>query len=1082
MSAVTERNSPHARFFGALTPDLSRQMLALPEVLERHSDWFVLFTARKSVCVADALAQLGYWSARGDFSSNRALDGDCAAIRGRKVLIVEDIAASCRTLKSTLDRVRAAGGADVRCFALSMEGPREDWEELLDTSFESPYLQSDIHQSLRHTRSLIDALWVLPRTYNIDWPTRRFAMKLVHTDLLDAGWRLVSPAAGDQLKSIVLEPGPQLMAALREALPGWMVDVLVLTYLAKVRIYPLPEPQREGTRTFVVPVVALGAMSTEEIASRVRVLDDVLGSTLAVTLSPSEQYRALQYLFGELLLHVLLASARLPTPKPDPIELRYLFLPPACDCVAHARDAIGRYAGGALRRIGAPRRRTVQLVGWEQLEGIENERHEAEIFLSDLFLTSYVDTREYALRDKLHSPGTPQERREIVSQLVSLDRGVDGASFTAGELSERLKRDCSSYQKRTDARRLVSTFLDTAIDTGRVVPDIHPGPQVSRRFRAGEIISYDRDTQAQVERMLHSFVERREALEESLGQAHSRATRGHERRMSIDLTQKLIVGYITYLLGQQKLADHRDSGFSVEDEQRVQRRSHLRGAVLDEVSSDFVAHGRVPESISRLVTNGVLEKAEKGYELPVTPVLDEPQEETLLDSSAYGQVLADAMSVRDEAGTRIVDDHTLARLVSLQSPVDQALALGGDLTFAFDNEQLYIRWRDLRQLFDSKAFKAINQGLTKGWWIKEKRGREVVEAVRERLVTSEPLARGATATVLRTLTPREGGASHTQLIRRLTAWFVDAHCLMTLHELRISPPQRRATIIQERITGNRAFQGLGGLRSDRPRARGELHRRLADPDDRVQHETGADLAASINRLATDVARELDDAAHELRVECYELHRQGLIGRPQDSLITRCLLVRSHGSELAALRAVGGRINELELEGERLPGGYDVMVVLEDSFDLASAEPHIAAALREANSSALLIEAMSGRFCSWLDPAGDTVIRSRGFVDLIELSEGKGAARELLFMAPTRSETNLCHEARARRRDACQQELLGEEWEVSVLGLEHQPQQLALGETPPAQRARDSAWDRGDGGAESEVLRRMSSTDPPSTAS
>src|SRR4051794_10426267 len=105
LSAGDVLQAPHERFLGALTPELRRQVLALPRVLDAHRDYFVVFSARKALCVADALYRLRYWVplASSDFCSTRALDGALAPFRDRDVLIVDDIAASGRTIKTASD-------------------------------------------------------------------------------------------------------------------------------------------------------------------------------------------------------------------------------------------------------------------------------------------------------------------------------------------------------------------------------------------------------------------------------------------------------------------------------------------------------------------------------------------------------------------------------------------------------------------------------------------------------------------------------------------------------------------------------------------------------------------------------------------------------------------------------------------------------------------------------------------------------------------------------------------------------------------------------------------------------------------
>jgi hypothetical protein len=999
----------HERFLRALTPEMARQVLALPALLDQHGDSLVVFTARKSVLLADVLRRLGYWRPQGDFTSNRALDGNLSLLDGRDVLIVEDLAASCRTLLSTIETVRAAGAAEVRCFALSVEGPRRDWERVLGVEFESPYLASNIDDSLRHARSVVDAFAALPRPYNIDWPLHAFDHPLPIELISEAGWRRITTEES-RADALSIEPGRMLRSSAGRLLPQWIIEIFESSHLSKIRLYPVRNPHPRGTHVFAVPVVALGALSGQQITSCLRDLTDLVGIQPVKPTSTREAYRVLQFLLGGVLLELFGVSLGVPVSQQDEITASFLFVPGVREQVLRAQSAVHEWA----RKIPWVEQRAplpARMLLWDDVEPIDMERRVVDEYLTSVFLDSYVESSEYRLRHELRAARSADARMGLVRELVEVERATDGASFTAGQLRERLTYAGPELTGLQDSRELVSAFLDRAIDAGEVVPDVDIDLTLdvaSRRFRPGEIISFERDTQADVEAMLHAF-----------------ARRTGRYSFSKDLLQKLIVGFIGFLLDRGRLADQRATGPSMRDVDRLQRRYHLRGAILDGVAGDFVGQQPEPEAARRLVHAGVISPGNTGYLLSATPVLESDTGPDY-DATLFGKVLADVVALRNEQGRRQLDEDDLGRLVTLVTPIDHVLALGADLVIAI---QQMGPARSSSELLATKPLSdAINNGLAKAAWIEENSSRRVVGAIRKRLPMQDDLYAAGSAAVLGALMPKDGESTAKTETRRLIAWFRDLYvwwswirfCAAT------EADETRSERLERDLT-NRAFVAVGGLalKPKAAKARDRLRRHLLD-EERLPRD-------AYEAIASEVQTELLNAAARLRAECYNINSRALGSVPRQASIETCLLVRSDGEvhgDLSPIKGLSRALMPTNLAGEKLLGQFGMLVPIENRFDLAQDGPSLMEMLEVRRLESVLVVDMPDRFRPSRIPDQQVALLWQAFVELVELLEECAATTPgLSVIMPERASSDTAMTVRKHGEMVTEHELLSCVWQI-----------------------------------------------------
>lgn len=1026
---------PNERFLRTLTPEMRRQVLSLATLLNESSGDFVIFTARKSVCIADALRRLGYWRADGDYVSNRALDGDLSELEGRDVLIVEDLAASCRTLARMLDIVRSARAARIRCFALSVEGPRQTWEDLLGQRFEDPYLDSDIAGSIRHAHGIIDALAALPRPYNIDWPTHAYQRDAAVAAREPFGWRRLQALEAQGPTSF--EPSPEVLSAAVADLSQEVVELLIRSHLTKVRIYPVRDPQPEGTHAFIVPVVALGVMTHAEITDALVALAAAVGAPPPPAVTPTGGYRLLQYCLGELLLTIFARCTGEIPPVSDG-SARYLFMPDVRRWVDRVTRAVHAWEQRTRARTLSSVR-PVDVVTWQQRRAADEQLLAAEGVLSEIFLDGYVRSNEYALRQELRRCRDDGCRMEIAQQIWAVERHEDTASFNAGDLRERLRTADIDITDDATVGELVSAFLDRAIDAGEVVPEIvHKDDAVSRRFRPGEIINFERDAQQRVASMLRAY-----------------ARQSTSNTLPVDRLQKLVVGFIDFLLERGQIEDLAPSGASPRDATRLQRRYHLRGAVLDHVATDFVAPiGPEPLVARKLREAGIVRPSPNGYEIV------DPQQrlDGELEASHYGAAIADLLALRDEKGRPVIDDDRHARIVTLRSPLEQALALGADVEIA--NKPLGIQHLALAAATADERFaQGLNQGLAKARWIMEERGPEAIAKAKELLLSrADEYAYSARESVVESLMPKAGENDASLVVRRLADWLRVAHVLEAFASAReLEDDVARAKRIKRRMM-NPGFNGCGGLGAPNETLRGmRVGTRLL-----AAAREGADPGGPGAAQLMEAARgELINLAANLHNRCYELAARVRADATRTQAIRRCLLVRSNGSpcdDLARHPHVE-RVNVcVNRDGELVLAPFDHLVELADGFDLSTGGKHLIDLLDSHASHALLIEHPPDWFSASRDTKRQSLVVTDGLVDLVAAFENDGpTGGALTVLLPAEVHSPLARTIRAHSPAPAETiQLVGCEWQLWRWTPPGEERQLTLSPQRESQPQSDSA--------------------------
>jgi adenosylhomocysteine nucleosidase len=450
-------------------------------------------TARKSVCLLDALRRSGRLKTDKLVVSDRVLDMDMSWLRGRDVGLIDELVISGSTLHdigSELDRL--VSRLDVRVAAVD-----KDWwnSELVNPG--GKYVSLNHQKSLEFSRHVVLALGLLPRTYNLDWPLIELQADDSEVQALTAmpGFEVISVANGLQrrhgVRSYTFEGGPRIRAMLDESF-DWPVSRIV--NLLKVRVM-LTEYEGRQQTIDAVPMAVLNMLTEAEVnvlfENFVNALDYPLATASKQFRTTESRLRLVQHTiaarFGRIWLEQFNLHAGTHRPwRPSSLEAGYLFSPPSMGLVMNAAHSIEPL----LAHYQPPNRRAVNLrtEHHEQLRlrpGATFNRDLAQMQLTHPFIHMFHD-KEVRARQLLKEKGAEALKdhryRAITDRLK--------AGVTIKQLEDVLAR--GQLELAEDVRRrAVSQFIDLAVDEGIAVPVlVQTGNSFIRAYRHGEDVTF----------------------------------------------------------------------------------------------------------------------------------------------------------------------------------------------------------------------------------------------------------------------------------------------------------------------------------------------------------------------------------------------------------------------------------------------------------------------------------------------------------------------------------------------------------------------------------------------------------------
>lgn len=301
---------------GQFETELAVALIEFAKSLTSIEADFVIFMARKSLCLYDAMVRLGLPPIELPILSDRILDQDLSPLSGRSVALIDDTLI-CGTSIARAKRTLQLAGARVTTHVFAVNA---DWHCKALITPDSHEVSLNDRQMMSFCAAEVRALSLVPRPYIVDFPISQHVpidIKDAHCFLSSVDWRSVNLSTELQARhgvsAYTFFPSDDLLAEVT----GVSGDRLrELVSIAKVRAFA--RQQDSVIWTQYVPIVTFHSMSVSRIQSLSNDLLDAaerssgrdLTRLRASLIGPESHCRMLQFLVSAGLGTYFARSAR----------------------------------------------------------------------------------------------------------------------------------------------------------------------------------------------------------------------------------------------------------------------------------------------------------------------------------------------------------------------------------------------------------------------------------------------------------------------------------------------------------------------------------------------------------------------------------------------------------------------------------------------------------------------------------------------------------------------------------------------------------------------------------------------------
>lgn len=639
--------SPRAAFLGQFQPELVPFFLQFCEKISSLSSDVVMFTARKAVCLFDAARELGLLKTQGQVTSDRVLDMDLEWLRDKSVTIVDDVLITGSSLHRAISVLREAGCAHIDVLALAVDS--DYWLPDLVTPT-APYLQLDNRRALMLCTQIVEAISVVPRPYNVDWPQLRCRSRAadrargLSLGLGDWSAREVTSDLQRRyaIENITYTPPEHVMGTIEAAL-GIPRNLMTLS---KVRAYFRPRTDSDAWDVTATPIIHFDVLDGFTVDRIFKMTCGAEGVS-SQFISRSSRLRAIQYwassMLGLVWRETVTGTVLASMPSEDMSAVCCIVPPMSIGCLVNAtgtvdsRPVVGNTVAAHDRASSPP------LAGpFSQGYSTQSELQEAltEPFL-DLYMSKEIPAREILRKEGIAAFENP-EYRGIINRLSK--------GYTARQLEQILhERHADNWCQQT-----LSTYLDIALDHGMVVPITQSqGDLVRRAFRHGEDIVFGLQ-----EKRLFSLV---------LTAAASESPKGSLRRRDVE---KICVLFLRVGL-QRKILNQWYGRLGKANTAGI--RWHLKGALV-QVESESLFGANLDRGITDLLARDGIICAHRNGLYSVSPFDDRAPTSDLAEGTAEVFGLIMGRLLHSNAEPSLSGDE-----ITLLASCDSILSLAGAL-------------------------------------------------------------------------------------------------------------------------------------------------------------------------------------------------------------------------------------------------------------------------------------------------------------------------------------------------------------------------------------------------------------------
>lgn len=739
-------------FLSQFDPRIKNEIIEFGKRLTDSKADVYIVMARKAACFINCLQELNLVTLDGFVTSERVLDLDTNWLKGKRIIIIDDTIISGTTLFKTINKLNSAGVIDISVSVLTVDKDHFVPDLLMNDKRNVSYL-SKPYLSLNHTEcikvcsDIVNAISIYPRPYDVDYPY----INKVNIKELDfkrfmqnTNWTTENTTSFLQNRydifTYTFTPNLSIKQAFNEMF-GFDISSLAML---KIRAYGIYKQKNKSSyRLRILPIVVLKPLSFESTESLYQSIININRCDSFDQINTySSKLRFIQYYFASKLAELWVKSVSAYVNEcievnHDLYTLRLLF---NAEIINPFLKLVEINNPPLLYNEVVISSNDTQITDNNDFipnHTIEDDSVETiQLLLIEPFLRFYYE-KEIKAWEIVQKFG-----REVFSQneyIQIFDRLEKGYSISfLTRLVEHLKN--------TNPIKVVSSFLDKAIDIGICVPIIVEDKLnkiIYRAYRHGEDVPFG-------EKEEKLFAIAINAFSESLGRKdlqHIWVEKLSVLLIKIGIQNKFLNPIITNV-PQRDMVDSRNDHIN----SIISIKSYLYGPVATykeyEINETIETKPFLePGQNAQWLTNVLLEKRiiieandSRLYRFNEFPKIS-------LDEKLEGQAENIGLIFGELMKNNLIDkQNDLIKLTACIYPQENLQSLAAEINI-FNK-----KWRSYHSYIDRNlknkekyfeiangirkkniAFIAINSGQQKFFWFIEKSGQKLIDEIKLRL-------------------------------------------------------------------------------------------------------------------------------------------------------------------------------------------------------------------------------------------------------------------------------------------------------------------------------------------------------------
>jgi nucleoside phosphorylase/rRNA maturation endonuclease Nob1 len=489
------------------------------------ADVFILM-ARKAACFTECLEELGLAKLQGHVTTDRVLDMNLEWLKGKNVVIIDDVIVSGTTIFETINTLKKAEVKNINVIVICVN---KDWykEDLLLNELDNssyiaePFMKLKNEECIKLCSDIVNALSIFPRPYSIDFPlykNTRISEDIFDEVLINSNWDCdeitSSLQKNNSVVSLTITPREYFLEKLDNAL-GFPISQ---TALCKVRVYgkfqPKARTEYSRNRTYrkqprnvynlkVLPIVVLKPIRIVDVN---KIFDSICehfvknaDSLRNGFTSSQSKLRLIQHIAAHYLGHAWveqishLTNSKISLSQDDR-ALSFLYPPHLFSIVQLISEQSGPiFKNASYNPVEINLNNEIEL----KSKITDNNLVSINAKLTEPFIHLYHH-KELKSRELVKRYGKQVfQNAEYKSILTRLKKG-----FPITYLHKITK----DFNDKYDTDKIVSLFLDKSIDMGIVVPITGEQNEILfRAYRHGEDVIFGELEERLCSLMLQSF-------------------------------------------------------------------------------------------------------------------------------------------------------------------------------------------------------------------------------------------------------------------------------------------------------------------------------------------------------------------------------------------------------------------------------------------------------------------------------------------------------------------------------------------------------------------------------------------------